>query len=133
MIKSHYLKLLIITPLLFLSSCSEIEDNLDRKREQENYVSPYMGKWTGTYTGEISGTLILNVSKNGSIEVTRIVDSNVEEVYYANLQSAGSAAISPSTSPKGFVLTGSLETKSGTWKQKYWSGSWSVKKLPTPL
>lgn len=133
MIKSHYLKLLIITPLLFLSSCSEIEDNLDRKREQENYVSPYMGKWTGTYTGEISGTLILNVSKNGSIEVTRIVDPNVEEVYYANLQSAGSAAISPSTSPKGFVLTGSLETKSGTWKQKYWSGSWSVKKLPTPL
>lgn len=133
MIKSHYLKLLIITPLLFLSSCSEIQDNLDRKREQENYVSPYMGKWTGTYTGEISGTLILNVSKSGSIEVTRIVNSNVEEVYYANLQSAGSAAISPSTSPKGFVLIGSLETKSGTWKQKYWSGSWSVKKLPTPL
>ncbi|NML70308.1 hypothetical protein HHL23_10910 [Chryseobacterium sp. RP-3-3] len=130
MIKNYWLKFLIIVPLLFLASCSEIIDNIDRQKEQENYVSPYMGKWIGTFTGEVSGDLILNVSKSGSIEVTRIVNTNVEEVYYTSLQGAGSAAISPSASPKGFVLTGSLETKSGTWKQQYWSGSWSVTKQP---
>ncbi|PIF43215.1 hypothetical protein CLU96_0119 [Chryseobacterium sp. 52] len=133
MIKNCCLKFLIIAPLLFLSSCSEIEDNLDRKREQENYVSPYMGIWRGTFTGEVSGKLILNVDKSGSMEVTRIVNANVEEVYYASLQGGGSGAISPSTSPKGFVLTGSLQTKSGTWKYQYWSGSWAVQKQPTPL
>ncbi|SIS34909.1 hypothetical protein SAMN05421639_103114 [Chryseobacterium shigense] len=120
----------MVAPMLFLASCSEIVDNIDRKNEQENYVSPYAGKWIGTYTGEVSGNLILNVSKSGSIEVTRIVNANVEETYYTSLQSAASAAISPSTSPKGFSLIGSLETKSGTWKHQYWSGSWSVQKQP---
>ncbi|MCT2562933.1 hypothetical protein [Chryseobacterium herbae] len=128
MIKNQYFKLLIIAPLFLLSSCSEIVDNVHQNNEQENYVSPYMGKWVGTYSGEVSGTLILNISKSGSMEVTRTVNNNVEEVYYTSLQGAENGSLSPSPSPKGFTLYGSLHTKSGTWKLQNWSGSWSVTK-----
>src|ERR1700750_2655689 len=100
MIKNCYFKFLLIVPLLLLSSCRETEDH----NPDENYVSPYMGKWVGTYSGELNGTLILNVSKSGSMEVTRTVNNNVEEVYSASLQPNESGAINSSVSPKGFVL-----------------------------
>lgn len=129
MIKNCYFKFLLIVPLLLLSSCRETEDH----NPDENYVSPYMGKWVGTYSGELNGTLILNVSKSGSMEVTRTVNNNVEEVYSASLQPNESGVINSSVSPKGFVLTGSLKTKSGTWKQYHFRGNWSLKFLPTPL
>ncbi|WP_223608766.1 hypothetical protein [Chryseobacterium sp. OSA05B] len=129
MIKNCYFKFLLIVPLLMLSSCRETEDH----NADENYVSPHMGKWVGTYSGDLNGTLIMNVSKSGSIEVTRTVNNKVEEVYSTSLQPNGSGAISSSVSPKGFVLTGSLQTKSGIWKQYHFRGNWSVKYFPTPL
>lgn len=123
---NRYFKFLIIAPLFLLFSCSEIVDNIDKNRADENYVSPYMGKWVGAYSGEVSGTLILNVSKSGSVEVTRAA-GDVTEVYYTGFQGSD-GALSPSTSPKGFTLYGNLHTKSGTWKLQNWSGSWSVTK-----
>lgn len=127
MIKNCYFKFLLIVPLLLLSSCSEIADNIHQNNVQDNYVSPYMGKWMGTYSSnEVSGTLILNVSKSGSVEVTRIADGN-EEVYYTSLQEPG-GNLNAAPSPKGFTLYGSLHNKSGTWKLQYWSGNWSVTK-----
>jgi len=128
MIKNYYFKFLMIASLFLLSSCSEIIDNVHQNQEQENYVSPYMGKWVGTYSGEVSGTLIMNVTKSGGMEVTRTVNSNVEEVYYTSLQGAANGALNPAPSPKGFILYGSLQTKSGSWKIQNWSGSWSVTK-----
>ncbi|KMQ66084.1 hypothetical protein ACM46_00520 [Chryseobacterium angstadtii] len=130
MIKNQYFKLFILTPLFLLSSCiSEISDNIERNKAEENYVSPYMGKWVGTFSGDhISGTLILNVSKSGSMEVIRVANNNVDETYYTSLQGAGNGALNPAPSPKGFILYGSLHTGSGTWKLQSWSGSWSVKR-----
>lgn len=124
--KNIYSKLLLIL-LLSVLSCAEATDeiinNIHQNNAQENYTSPFIGKWVGTYSGDaISGTLILNVSKSGSIEVTRAENGAVGEVYYTSLQGP-SGALNPAPSPKGFILYGSLQTKSGTWNFKHWSGS----------
>lgn len=130
MIKNLYFKFLLILSVS-LMSCSEaltdeIINTIHENNAQENYTSPFMGKWVGTYSGDaISGTLILNVSKSGSIEVTRAENGAVAEVHYTSIQGA-SGALNPAPSPKGFVLYGSLQSKSGTWNFKHWSGSWSV-------
>ncbi|MBB6371851.1 hypothetical protein [Chryseobacterium shigense] len=130
MIKNLYFKFLL-TVLLSLFSCTETGDIIDngyQNNAQENYTSPYMGKWVGTYSGNaIDGTLILNVSKSGSIEVKRGGNGTMDEVYYTSLQGSG-GALNPAPSPKGFILYGSLHTKSGTWNFQHWSGSWSVAK-----
>lgn len=128
MIRKLYFLFLIIVPLSLLSciDADEIVNNIDQHNAEENYTSPYMGKWVGTYSGDaINGTLILNVSKSGSIEVTRAENGSTGEVYYTGLQGS-SGALNPAPSPKGFVLYGSLHTKSGTWNFQHWSGSWSV-------
>lgn len=116
----------IILSLFLLFSCTEIIDEHYKDVAQENYISPYMGKWVGSYTGDTSGSLVLNVNKSGHMEITRMVNNNVQEVYYTDLLGGGSGSLNPSTSPTGFTLYGSLQTKSGTWKQQNWIGSWSV-------
>ena len=106
MIRKLYFLFLIIIPLSLLSciDADEIVNNIDQHNAEENYTSPYMGKWVGTYSGDaINGTLILNVSKSGSIEVTRAENGSTGEVYYTGLQGS-SGALNPAPSPKGFVF-----------------------------
>lgn len=115
--------------LLFsLTSCSHIIDEIDRDREEENYTTPYMGKWQGSYTGDENGTLTLNVNKSGSIEVIR-TSGSFQETFYISLAGGGSGAISTNSgSSSGFIIYGSLETKSGTWIKGNLKGTWSVVK-----
>lgn len=115
--------------LLFISSCSNIIDDAYLKSAQNDYISPYMGKWVGNYMGDGNGSLVLIMNKSGVVEVTRISNNGVQEVFYSNLLGGGSGSLNPSTSPTSqFTLYGSLETKSGTWKQQNWNGTWSVTK-----
>jgi hypothetical protein len=114
--------------ILSLISCENILDDAQRKKEQENYTTPFMGKWSGNYTGEQNGTLFLNVSKSGSIEVTRSSGGS-QEVFYTSLLGGGSGSINnTSPSSSGFELYGNLESKSGTWKMGGQKGNWSVAK-----
>jgi len=58
--------------LMSLFSCERIMDNYWKEQERKNYTSPYMGTWTGTYTGDERGTFTLEVSKSGYMKrVTR--------------------------------------------------------------
>lgn len=38
--------------LMSLFSCERMIDNYWKEQERKNYTSPYMGTWTGTYTGK---------------------------------------------------------------------------------
>lgn len=116
--------LTILFSLLSVFSCQHVLDEIERDKNEENYVSPYMGKWSGTYSGDQSGTLILNVSKSGTIEGTKISQGH-QETFYSGL--IGSS-ISSTTSNSGFTLYGNLESKSGTWKMGNLNGNWSVTK-----
>lgn len=85
MIKNLYFKFLLIVPLSLLS-CGEtsemVNDGHQNNVQENNYTSPYMGEWVGTYSGDaVSGTLILKVSKSGSVEVTRTGNGTMREVY----------------------------------------------------
>lgn len=121
-------KYLALVLLLGFTSCSHIIDEIDRDREEENYTTPYMGKWQGSYTGDENGTLTMNVGKSGSVEVIR-TSGSFQETFYTALAGGGSGAISTNSgSSSGFVIYGSLESKSGTWVKGNLKGSWSVVK-----
>ncbi len=109
-----------------LSSCAEFWRDQEKRIAEENYISPYMGIWNGTYSGDENGTLSLNVKKDGRIEVTRKhYDSN--DIFYTTIYEGGSIYNSPSLN-SGFTLYGNMEQKGGTWKMGDWKGSWSVTK-----
>lgn len=116
---------MILFSLLSVFSCQHVLDEIERDKNEENYTSPYMGKWSGSYSGDQSGTLILNVTKSGSIEGTKVSQGH-QETFYSGL--IGSSINSTSTSSSGFILYGNLESKSGTWKMGSLSGTWSVTK-----
>ncbi|KMQ64225.1 hypothetical protein ACM39_17010 [Chryseobacterium sp. FH2] len=114
----------LLIALISFTSCDEI----NRNREENNYVTPYKGKWVGSYTGDQSGTLVLNVGEKGGIEGVR-TSMEFQETFYTAMQGGGSGALSTmSPSPSGFILYGSLETKSGTWKMGALKGNWAVVK-----
>lgn len=114
----------LLISIISLISCEEIE----RNRAENNYVTPYKGKWVGSYTGDQTGTLVLNVGEKGGIEGTR-TSITFQETFYTSMQGGGSGALSTmSPSPSGFLLYGSLETKSGTWKMGSLKGNWTVVK-----
>lgn len=117
--------LLLIFPLLSVFSCEHVLDEMERNKNEKNYTSPYMGKWSGTYTGDESGTLVLNVKKGGSIEGVK-TSQGQQETFYSEL--IGSSINSMPISNSGFTLYGNLESKSGTWKMGNLNGSWSVTK-----
>lgn len=116
--------LLLIFPLLLAFSCEHL-DEIERNKQQENITSPYMGKWSGSYSGDQSGTLILNVGKSGTIEGIKTSQGQQETFYSALI---GSSINSAATSASGFILYGNLQSKSGTWKMGSLNGTWSVTK-----
>ena len=122
------MRTLALLLLFSLYSCSYILDQQIEENIQNNYVSPYKGKYSGSYTGDLNGGLVLNVNKDGLIEITRSSITGEQKVTYQNLLGGGSGAISGQTSFTEFMLIGSLETKSGTWKMGSSSGTWKVSK-----
>ncbi|MCW3162798.1 hypothetical protein [Chryseobacterium oryctis] len=113
--------LTLIVILISLISCVQ-------NREEDNYVTPYKGTWTGNYSGDQIGTLIMKVSEKGTVEVKR-TSMEFQETFYTSLLGGGSGALSTMTpSASGFIVYGSLETKSGTWKMGALQGTWSVVK-----
>ena len=85
-----------------------------------------MGIWTGTYSGDESGNLTLNIKKDGRIEVTRKYNEIID-IFYTTVYEGGSIYNSPSPNT-GFTLYGNMEQKGGTWKQGSSTGTWSVTK-----
>lgn len=116
--------LLLVFPLLMIYSCEHL-DEIERNKQQENSTSPYMGKWSGSYSGDQSGTLILNVGKSGTIEGIK-TSQGQQETFYSML--IGSSINSAATSASGLILYGNLQSKSGTWKMGSLNGTWSVTK-----
>lgn len=123
------MKIIACISLLFITlvSCEQILEERRYQNAQENYTSPYMGKWIGNYSGEGNGTLVLNVKKSGSIEVIRTDSQNQQESYFTNVFEGGSLYGNSSLN-SGFTLYGNMEQKSGTWKMGDWKGTWSVTK-----
>lgn len=121
--KLKTLLLLFIIPATFIS-CDQITDNYWEKKEQENYTSPYMGKWVGSYQGNESGNLILSVAK--SVNITGTYGPN-NEMIISLVRDDG--ALNPMLSDTPiFLMYGSLIEKKGTWKNKDKQGSWTLTK-----
>ncbi|KUG10980.1 hypothetical protein BEI02_18610 [Elizabethkingia sp. HvH-WGS333] len=102
----------------------------DSMREREaikNYTSPYMGTYVGELSGNVTGALIINIKKSGSVEVTKTFSGN-SETFLQGIVFEGGALEKVSSPNTGFTLYGNLNSKGGTWMQGSWSGSWSVRK-----
>lgn len=56
------LRILSLIALLSLVSCDRIIDNYWENREKENYVSPFRGVYTGTYSASDQGALCIEVT-----------------------------------------------------------------------
>jgi hypothetical protein len=117
--------LLMIISLLTFQSCEDVVDEIYKNKEEQNYVSPHRGKYTGTYTGDSAGELIINVSEKGSVEITR-TSLNSNESYYTGLINA--SFNTTNKAPSGFMLIGNLNSKMGTWEMGSLKGNWTVKK-----
>lgn len=117
--------LLMIISLLTFQSCEDVVDEIYKNKEEQNYVSPHRGKYTGTYTGDSAGELIINVSEKGSVEITR-TSLNSNESYYTGLINA--SFNTTNKAPSGFMLIGNLNSKMGTWEMGGLKGNWTVKK-----
>ena len=67
----HLLKVcfLIIFSFIFIS-CEQVIDNYWENKERENYTSPYIGIWIGTYSGNENGIIKIEVLKSGTCNVT---------------------------------------------------------------
>lgn len=86
-----------------------------------------MGTYVGELSGNVTGALIINIKKSGSVEVTKTFSGN-SETFLQGIVFEGGALEKVSSPNTGFTLYGNLNSKGGTWMQGSWSGSWSVRK-----
>ena len=129
----HLLKVcfLIIFSFIFIS-CEQVIDNYWENKERENYTSPYIGIWIGTYAGNEIGIIKIEVLKSGTCNVTLSdFNYNIKEIFYGNVNDYG-AFNSVFSQKTGFKLFGNLVLKdnsgSGTWTMGNFSGTWQAKK-----
>ncbi len=120
------MKSLIINVAIFCSvfsfqSCDQIYEN----EKEKNSFSPFRGTYTGSYTGDSEGTLVINVGDKGGVEVIRSIPGS-SETYYTGL--INSSFNTTNKAPSGFMLTGNLNAKKGTWEMGNSKGLWSVVK-----
>lgn len=123
--KKNIAKVLMIVSLVTLQSCTDIVDQIYENKQEQNTFSPYQGKYTGMYTGNASGDLIINVSEKGTIEITRITLTS-SETYITGFINA--SFNTTNRAPSGFMLIGNLNSQLGTWEMGNLKGNWSVKK-----
>lgn len=124
---------LIVLVFLSMVSCQQMIDNYWEKETQENYVSPYMGIYVGTYDGSDKGTLRIEISRENTVIVTRIsTQYPLSEEFYGGMIEASFNQVKSRTS--GFTILGNVinnpqNTFTGTWKiDEGNSGSWTLKK-----
>lgn len=120
---------IIVCCLLIISliSCDRIIEQQNEKIAEENYTSPYKGTWYGFYTGSNTNpTFVLEVYKAGNVQVTRNYGDSSEE-FYGQIYESG-LLNSVYSSKSGFLLAGSLQTKTGTCQQNDFTGTWTVTK-----
>lgn len=114
------LRILSLVALLSLVSCDRIIDNYWENKEKENYLSPFRGVYTGTYSGSDEGTLRIEVTKKDYVEVTRISTKEpFTETFSGGLNGSNFNGVQSQTSR--FILIGNLDynpqnTFTGTWK-----------------
>ncbi|WP_265429095.1 hypothetical protein [Chryseobacterium sp. YIM B08800] len=114
-----------IISFVILQSCEDVVDQIYENKQEQNTVSPYQGNYTGTYTGDVSRNLIINVSEKGTIEITRNT-LNSSESYLTGFINA--SFNTTNRAPSGFILIGNLNSKMGTWEMGSLKGNWTVKK-----
>lgn len=107
-----------------LYSCQQIVDNGFDREQEANYTSPYMGKWVGTYQGQESGNITINVSKSGSIFGTYGQNSELAVSYVLD----DGVLLPVNSEDIMFILYGSLINKKGTWKRGNLQGTWTLTK-----
>ncbi|QGN21432.1 hypothetical protein [Elizabethkingia anophelis] len=115
--------------LFMFVSCDQIIDFYNERSKDEvakKYTSPYMGVYVGSFSGRMSGDLVLSVSKDGYVRGTR-TSMNITDDFLGGVGDAG-ALQSVISTQTGFTLYGNLSSMSGTWKQDNWSGTWTVVK-----
>lgn len=123
-----YIKVFLfcVFTLAISGSCENILDNVRSKEEQQAQTSPYMGRWIGSYSGDENGSLVLDIKKSGSVEVSRS-SGGMQDTYFTSLSGGASFFNTPSPN-SGFTLLGNMDTHSGTWKMGNSNGSWTVTK-----
>lgn len=117
--------LILLLSFLSIISCQHIIDQLDEKKEQENFSSAFQGKYTGSYVGDINGALVVDVSKSAMVKVTRSTQTSSES-YETSL--VNSSFNTTSKAPSGFILYGNLNSKTGTWEMGDLKGTWNLVK-----
>jgi len=123
--KNLTVKILIVCTLFSMQSCEHILDQAEEKRAQENFTSEFIGYYKGSYTGDLSGSLEVNVRKDASVQVIRSTAGN-PDIYITNLIMSSFNGVSQS--PEGFMLIGNMQTKKGTWEMGSLKGTWSLTK-----
>ena len=110
--------------LMILFSCERMIDNYWKEQERKNYTSPYMGTWTGTYTGDERGTFTLEVGKSGYMKrVTRTSGTFYEEQSMGCVLHDGTLQQVYSGDSK-FMIQGSLRFGKCEWKKEGQRGTW---------
>lgn len=94
--------------LLSFISCEQIIDNYFENKERENYTSPYIGTWVGTYSGNENGIIKIVVNKSGRCDVT-LSEYNglIKETFYGTVTDYG-AFNSTYSLKTGFKLYGNF-------------------------
>ena len=106
-----------------LTSCQQIMDNHWERQELANYDSPYKGNWIGSYTGQETGTFVLDINKSGNVFGLRNNADNLGGKVYE-----GGVLMNLHSPTSNFHIDGNLETNSGTWKMGSLSGTWTIVK-----
>lgn len=131
--QNKYYKLMkLLFQVLFLSfifsSCelTSLERDLRDKEVYRNSQSPYSGFYTGTYNGDDTGTLQITIYR-GIGKVTRSSNNGFTEDFTCYIDNKGNITANSSTK---FNLSGSLDSKSGTWSiESLKRGTWVINKV----
>lgn len=121
-------KLLLLSCAFFtLYSCRYILDEQTKREEIESYISPFRGTWVGTYAGDQSGELKIDVAKNGYTSVTKTSQNIIENSFISGM--VRDDGILQNVSLKsGFTLFGNLKVNKGTWGTTSANGTWTLVK-----
>ena len=85
----------------------------------------YKGKWSGTFSGDSSGTWIYNVLGNGTLTGSATVDNGTMHTKIGSVSESGAVNV---TISNGGSNTGQFNAESGTY-----SGTWKNNDPNNPL
>ena len=107
-------KLLLLLTVFTLTfySCDNDDDDLDLLE------SPYAGTWSGTYTGDDTGTWIIEISKSGEFIKGSSYSHNARRTQGYKSVTINADGSSTSVAENGTIGTGQFtedNTSTGTW------------------